>query len=176
MALPSLSSLHHVCIKHPSLEAFFAARCPPQLLSLFSTAAPDLGLLTSFHLPALQLLRKAVTKISCSSFHLNTGVGRLDIRSDCPTSQRSDNDLRVVSRARHAFLLDVVIRQFLRTPAAHSPVSILTRICVSSRGRDTKVNVLSFWTLQFDSVLSTLVKPSISPRVPSPSVPQLARP
>ena len=56
------------------------------------------------------------------------------------------------------------------------PVSFLTTVFASSHKRDARFNVLSFWTLQFDSVLCTLVKPSISPRAASPSLPQFPKP
>ena len=75
-AVLSLPSLHRRCNKHHLARGFFGAR-------------------------SQQLLLTAFTEISCSSFHLVDGVGRLRVRSDCPTNQPLDNGLRVVSQAGH---------------------------------------------------------------------------
>ena len=62
----------------------------------------------------LQLSEKFQRRSRVRAFTLSMAVGRLGARSDCPTSQRLDSGLRVVSQARHrvqrAFLLDVVLR------------------------------------------------------------------
>ena len=64
---------------------------------------------------------------------------RLGVRCDCPTSgQRSARRLTSATQGSTSFLLDVVLRQCsCALPAAHLPDSVLTRICVSSRVRDT---------------------------------------
>ena len=60
-------------------------------------------------LSLLRTARSVKAEILFSRFHLVAGVGRLGVLSDCRTSQRLDNSLRVISQARHSGRCDSTV-------------------------------------------------------------------